>query len=253
MKSKLTTSTQVSAQSSSRQGATIDHFIIHHAAMFDLDDCVDLMVSGRKQVSSNYVVQGKRIVSVVPEELRAFTSGSSRDGGKGAAWDRRSMTVETINSTGEPNWLISEETFQSLAALVADVATRYNFPIDREHIIGHRELYTRYGASYATACPGGIPLDRLVARARELQKVATQPVPAPKPIVIDEEEIPMRLINIPGGGIVLSGPGGTTPVFTPEHVGLLVRWFNGKNTLDTRETFYQSQLDVITDYLARVS
>lgn len=170
--SKLATaSRKESTQSSSRQGTKIDRVIVHHCANTNARAVVDMMTIPTKQVSANYVMTAEGPIGVVREELRAFTSGSSSDSGKGAAYDRRAITVETVNSTMGPDWRFDPRTIEHLARLIADVATRYGFPIDRDHVIGHRELYSRYGASYPTACPGpSMDLDALVRKARAYQQ-----------------------------------------------------------------------------------
>lgn len=146
--SPLTNRIRLSAQSDSRNGRQIDRFIVHHAASTSLDGVVDMMVRETREVSANYVV-GNQIVCVVDEELRAWTSGT-------ADWDGRAITVETINNAGDPNWTVSDKTFDNLARLIADCARRYGFPITDDTILTHQELYRRYGDSYATACPGDL-------------------------------------------------------------------------------------------------
>ena len=42
----------------------------------------------------------------------------------------------------------TDEQIESLAMLLANLCTDYGLPIDRDHIVGHRELMS-------TACPGG--------------------------------------------------------------------------------------------------
>ena len=46
------------------------------------------------------------------------------------------------------------------ALLVAAACGRWSIPCDREHVIGHRELYA------AKDCPGNLDLERLVSEAR---------------------------------------------------------------------------------------
>jgi peptidoglycan hydrolase-like protein with peptidoglycan-binding domain len=149
--SPLTNQVRISDQSSSRQGAPIDTFLIHHQAGTDDDAVIQEMIDGSRQVSANYTISNEgRITSVVPEELRAWTSGSSSDGGAGAAWDRRSITVEIENEAGAPDYPISTVALTAAAALLQDLRARYGINI----VLGHRDLYDRYGASYATFCPG---------------------------------------------------------------------------------------------------
>lgn len=181
MFSAVTNQVRTSAQRSSREGATIDHIILHHCASTDGDGVVSMMVSGARQVSANYVVANDgRVIGVVDEGDRAWTSGSSDDGGRGAAWDRRSITFECANLSTD-GWTISDASYESIARVCADVSRRYGFPLTRSGanstVFGHRELYQYFNASYATACPGGMDIDRVVRRANE---ILAGVVPAPE-------------------------------------------------------------------------
>ena len=62
---------------------------------------------------------------------------------------------------GDPHGV--ERTAAQYAAggeLLRGIARRWRFPLDREHVIGHRELTDR------KACPGNLDLERLLAAAR---------------------------------------------------------------------------------------
>jgi hypothetical protein len=160
--SALTDQVRSSAQCSSRNGTKIDTFLIHHQAGTNDDQVIAAMISGSRQVSANYTISNEgRITLVVDETLRAFTSGSSTDGGKGAAWDRRSITVEIENETAAPEWRISDKAKGAAAALLRDLRSRY--PI--VNVLGHRDLYERYRASYQTYCPGPETVAQIVAIA----------------------------------------------------------------------------------------
>ena len=183
--SPLTNQIRLSAQSSPREGTKIDSVILHHQAGTNDDSVISSMQRGTRQVSSNYTVNSAgRITCVVDEDRRAWTSGSRTDGGRGAAWDRRSITVEVENSAGAPAWPISPEAAEAVARLLADVHIRYGVPLNRDRVVGHRELWSRHRASYATACPGGMPLDAIVDRARAIVSAgsSTAPAAAPKPV-----------------------------------------------------------------------
>lgn len=164
--SPLTDQVRTSKQSSSRSGAGIDTFLIHHQAGTNDDAVIRAMVSGTREVSANYTISNEgRVTSVVPEQLRAWTSGSTSDGGKGAAWDKRSVTVEIENQTGAPDWKISQEAIDKAAFLLCDLRYRYTI----KHVLGHRDLWLKYKASYATYCPGPDTVQRIVTRAAELE------------------------------------------------------------------------------------
>jgi len=169
--SRLASQTHDTSQKSSRQGAKIDMVICHHMASTNSEATLSEELTGSRQVSSNYIITNTgEIWGVVPEEYRAWTSGATKsqnpaDNGKGAAFDRRSITFECADQSTGGSWPISAASQDAIVKLLVDVHQRYGIPLDRDHIVGHRELYTRWGASYATACPGGMDLDDLVSRA----------------------------------------------------------------------------------------
>jgi hypothetical protein len=182
--SVLTNQIRESMQRSSRNGATIDTFIIHHQAGTNDNATIDLMVSGRKLVSANYTISNEgRITLVVNEDFRAWTSGSSRDGGRGASWDRRAITVEIENESGAPDWRVSEAAVQATAMLYNDVRSRY--PIT--NVFGHRELWEKFRASYPTYCPGPELKNRVLAAAGYgglAPAIVLPPIPVAVPVAI---------------------------------------------------------------------
>lgn len=157
--SKLTNQVETSAQSSKRV-SKVDTFLIHHQAGTNDDAVIAAMVNGTKGVSANYTISNEgRITCVVPEERRAWTSGSSYDDGRGAAWDHRSITVEIENESAAPDWNISDKALQAAANLLNDLRSRYTI----KNVLGHRDLWDRFGASYATFCPGPDTVASIVA------------------------------------------------------------------------------------------
>lgn len=139
----------------------VDRFVVHHAATASLSAVLSMMGTRSREVSSNYVIKDQQVVGVVPEEFRSWSLASPE-------WDARAITVEVCNElTGDASgWPISEASSTSLAMLIADCAQRFGFPIDRGAVLGHREVFQRHGRSYATVCPGGIDLDRVVELAK---------------------------------------------------------------------------------------
>ena len=173
--SPLTDQIKLSSQSSSRQGAKIDTLLVHHTASVSGrgSGVVNMMVNRTRTVSSNYVLGSDgHLWMVVDEDLRAWTSGSGSDGGKGAAWDRRSVTIEICNSSGAPDWGISNASIDKAARLLIDLRRRYGI----SRVIGHRDLWTQFRASYATFCPGPDTVARILRREAELLGGAS-PVP----------------------------------------------------------------------------
>lgn len=201
MHSPLTTSftSYGNAQNLKRnpRNTKIDMFIVHHATTTSLQGVKNIFAqTGGRGTSANYIVCDDQIISAVPDEWRAWTGGGKRDGAlyDGSTLDRRAITVETVNSTGAPGWYISPKSFESLARLIEDCSRRFGFPLDRNHVIGHGEMLTRFRAGFATACPGGISVDALVKRAQAIRNGGGSPAPAPQPPAktpeqIEEEEL----------------------------------------------------------------
>jgi hypothetical protein len=177
--STLTNQIRLSAQHSSRQNAKIDTLQIHHTASASGrgDAIVDMMVKQTRVVSSNYVIGNDGYLwCVVDEDLRAWTSGSTQDNGKGAAWDRRSITVEIVNQAGAPSWPISAKAINTAARLLMDLRKRYKI----RTVIGHRDLWTRHRASYPTFCPGPNTVAAILAREAKLTSKSSTPKPDPQ-------------------------------------------------------------------------
>ena len=146
---------------SSRNGARIDRFIVHHAAQTNWSALLATFAGGDHSVSPTYAIGKGNVFGIVPEELRPWTSSS-------ASWDGRAITVEVLNSSSN-GWLVAENDFHNLARLIADWAHRYKNAITNTTVITHQELYLWYGASYATQCPGS-----LQARKAELIALANR-------------------------------------------------------------------------------
>jgi N-acetylmuramoyl-L-alanine amidase len=158
MFSPLTTRTISTAQHGPRSRA-IDHIILHHAASGNLNGVLDMISRATRRVSYNYVIgPGGEIVGVVNETRRSWSVANE-------PWDSRSITICAINSSVGGSWPVSDATHNAMARLVGEVCRRRGIPINRTRIFGHRELFTRHGAGYATACPGGLNMDRVVAQA----------------------------------------------------------------------------------------
>lgn len=134
---------------SSRQGRPVLKFLPHHWAGIGGGDA--RLMDPNQQASANYIIYGNgEIVVQVPEEFRAWTSGSFEA-------DADAITVEVQNSSSatnggddDPNsWQISPEAQSSLVRLAADVAARYRWgAVSLANWAMHRMFYQ-------TACPGG--------------------------------------------------------------------------------------------------
>ena len=134
---------------------TIDRIVIHHnAGTSDENARRTWYVSTGVGTSAHYQVTPNKLWGCVGENSVAYHAGDY-------GMNQRSIGIEHLNNVGAPVWTIAEETYARSAKLIADICKRYGIPCDRSHIIKHSEVY-------ATACPGGIDIDRLVRMAKDI-------------------------------------------------------------------------------------
>ncbi|GAB2457450.1 peptidoglycan recognition protein family protein [Xylanimonas ulmi] len=140
--------------SSRPAGTKIRGLNVHHHADTGTGG-IDRLVKSSAKASANYIIRTSgALIGSVPEEYRAWTTSS-------AAADNDKITVEIQNSTGAPEWRISDAAWTTLVRLYADLAERHGFAPTRANVKGHQE----YGV--ATACPGPYLLPRLGQVAAE--------------------------------------------------------------------------------------
>ncbi|WNM67997.1 endolysin [Microbacterium phage SirVictor] len=146
--------------------------IVHHWAGTSGGDTALMKPKGqnsRGDVSASYILYNDgTLVGQVPEELSPWTTGSA---------DWGSVTVETQNKRGAPNWDIDSRAKEKLAQLMADLSDRYGWGELRlgTNVRMHREFN-------ATACPGPdmvASLPSIVARANQLRKGGGGSTPTP--------------------------------------------------------------------------
>lgn len=70
---------------------------------------------------------------------------------------------------GQPEAERTEAQYQTNASLVVEICKRWDIPIDREHIVGHREIYAK------KTCPGALDVDRIVSLAKKMANEISQP------------------------------------------------------------------------------
>lgn len=141
--------------------------VVHHAVTTSLVALETLMDPGGRTVSAHEAVADGVRVKKVPHGMRAFSLGSP--------WaDSAFYTMECVNSTLSPDYLLADGTEEAIAQAIAEDAKRCGWVPHREGdpktwtVLGHREVYTIHGVSYATACPGGARLDRITQRAQQI-------------------------------------------------------------------------------------
>lgn len=176
----------------------VDYIVIHHAAATSFQAVID-MEMGRKQVSSTCVIKDDKIASMFDEAFRAWSLSSTY-------WDSVSLSVETCNSGGDPDWPISDASYRSLARVVSDWCQRYGIPCNRDRVIGHNEVYSRFGASYGTFCPGdqrgkGIDLNRVVREANAILQNSSSASADGAPVRPADRSQQVETVKRPNGAI----------------------------------------------------
>ncbi|MGQ0815605.1 MAG: N-acetylmuramoyl-L-alanine amidase [Gemmatimonadota bacterium] len=121
--------------------------------------------SPQSKVSAHYGVgQNGEIHQYVAEGDTAFHAGRTFNctwKGRRAGVNPNSNTIG-IEHEGQANSDWSTKMYEASAALIAEIANRWSIPLDRDHIVGHREIYGH------KTCPGAkVDLDHLIERARQ--------------------------------------------------------------------------------------
>lgn len=179
--SPLITNWAVNKVDSDPRRGTPDTIQDHHAASTSEAVCLSLFAPGGRTVTPNVFIAGKRIWGIVPENRRAYTSGSSID-------DHRSLTIEHLNLTGASDWRIAVDTIISSVALHVDWATRYGIPVRHGSpgILEHRNIYEWYRRSYPTACAGpGWDMAGFIRQVAAAMTPKPKPAPEPEPTIGD--------------------------------------------------------------------
>lgn len=103
--------------------------------------------------SAHYGIENKEIHQYVKEEEVAYHAGVY-------AMNQRSIGIEHSAAPDRP---ATDETYNTSGELIAEIAKRHDIPLDRTHIIGHKEVK-------ATQCPGTMDIDRLIRIAQDFTK-----------------------------------------------------------------------------------
>lgn len=132
----------------------IDRIVIHWFGVGTLESA-NARFQNPNNSSAHYGVSGKRVWQWVREEDVAYHAGNY-------VMNQRSIGIEHDAGIDPPHGL-SEESYQTSAKLIADICTRHKIPLDRQHIIGHKEVKP-------TQCPGTVDINRLISMATDILK-----------------------------------------------------------------------------------
>ena len=175
--SKLTNKVMLAHESNytkGRSGKKICKITPHHmATVWSAERCAESFQNPSRNASANYCIGNDgKIVCNVEEENRAWTSSSGEN-------DNQAITIEVSNSTGAPEWKISDAAWNSLVNLCIDICKRYNFTLTFNGTPSGSLTMHKMFAN--TNCPGPY----LESKFPELAKVVNQKLGAkpeqPKP------------------------------------------------------------------------
>lgn len=144
-----------SPNNSGRRTHVIDTITIHcMAGNLSIETCGNLFARTSAQASSNYGIDSKgRIGGYVDEENRSWCTSSKAN-------DQRAVTIEVANTTGAPNWEISDAAWKALLDLCADICIRNDIKrlrwVDDKSLIGQvdKQNMTAHRWFANKACPG---------------------------------------------------------------------------------------------------
>ena len=163
MKSNLATK-EILSPNYNKRITPILKFTPHHTAVVaPAENIAKGFQNQAREASSNYVIGGDgTIILCVPEEYRAWTSGNADN-------DHQAITVEVCNSTGAPDWKVSDAALEALINLGVDICKRYNLP--GFTWTGNKNgTLTVHKMFQATSCPGPYLESKMPYIAEEITK-----------------------------------------------------------------------------------
>lgn len=150
---------------SSRNNKNIDLVVIHTTVGY-YEGTIKYFQSNDRKVSAHYVVKedGTEVCQMVDETRAAHHAGLVSNPNtkyyKGYNPNWNSIGIENADKNN-PAGHDRTGQYKALGVLVRDICKRWDIPIDRDHICGHRELYDK------KTCPGNIDVDKVVQLAKE--------------------------------------------------------------------------------------
>lgn len=135
---------------SSRNGADIDHIVIHYTTSRNIEGTISHFKHGSPRTSAHYIVGQKgALVQMVNDSERAWHAGSSE-------MNARSIGIEHVAAPGDR---ITEDQGRTSAALIRWLMREYDIP--QEQVIPHvcvkntlccGDLFAEYGGGSGKGC-----------------------------------------------------------------------------------------------------
>lgn len=145
-----------------RNGVKPDLIIMHTMDGF-FNGSISWFKNPDAKASAHFLIaKDGRICQMVPFEDTAWHA-------KNLAINRRSIGIEHEDER-KPFESRPDSLYESSAQIVAEVAKKYSIPLDRTHVLKHSEVYAG-----KPNCPGGLDIDRIINRAKQI--VGEAPIP----------------------------------------------------------------------------
>lgn len=150
-----------------RAGTLPIDLIVIHVTEGNAASVISWFNNPEAKASAHYMVQRDgKIVRFVAEDDTAWHAGRVNAPSAPLVLERRGLNPNDysigIEHEGSGKEELTDAQRASSIALIRDICLRHTIPIDRRHIVGHREIF-----SFKT-CPGKIDVDRLVREARNV-------------------------------------------------------------------------------------
>lgn len=133
-----------------RQGKKPSLVVMHWLGAGNLDTANARFQNKANQVSAHYGISDDTVWQWVKEESTAYHSGN---------WQMNLDSIG-IEHHATPTYMATEKTITTAANLLREICKRWDIPLDRKHIILHKEVK-------ATQCPGTLPVDRIIELAKK--------------------------------------------------------------------------------------
>lgn len=159
-----------------RAGTISIDTIVIHVTEGNAASVISWFNNPEAKASAHYMVQRDgKIVQFVSEEDTAWHAGRVNAPVAPIVLERRGVNPNNysigIEHEGTGKEELAPDQRVSSLALIRAICLRHTIPIDRRHIVGHREIF-----SFKT-CPGKIDVDRLVREARTVPSAASPSYP----------------------------------------------------------------------------
>lgn len=162
MYSELVDGVIFSPNCNSPRNDSVRKITIHHMAGIMTGEQCAQYEHDNDYNSANYCigVDGD-IWCAVDEDDRAWTSSSPWN-------DNQAITIEVSNNGGDPDWTVSDASFESMINLCVDICKRYGFRL--EYTGDENGSLTEHRMFAATDCPGPYLHDRMSFIAEEVNR-----------------------------------------------------------------------------------